>query len=100
MISKTDIEDLARLARLDLSETEKEALIKDFEGILEYVGQVAAVSGDVNQKPIPPLRNVMRDDALYGADVPTTGKQEALLAALPKREGDYAVVRKIIQKEA
>ena len=94
MISLDDIRGLAALARLKLTGTEEESLQKDISNILDYVGAVSAVpAADVQKKPL--LRNVMRDDA----PVAVLGKREALVAAFPAREGDFNVVRKIIQKD-
>lgn len=97
MISKEDIENLAELARLKLTDAEAKALQKDISAILDYVGQVSAVSADTKQTK-PALRNVMREDVPRADDL-LGGKREALLKALPKKEGDYAVVRKIIQRD-
>ena len=99
MISKEEIRNLAELSRLQISEEEAESLQKDISSILEYVGQVnAAQIGEENKKPL--VRNVMREDSPRGDNELLSGKREALLNALPKREGDYNVVRKIIQKDA
>lgn len=99
MISKDDIEGLARLARLELASGEAEHLQKEITAILDYVGQVTSLSGaPANQKPA--LRNVMREDAPHEVSSPVAGKREALLAAFPKKEEGYLVVRKIIQKDA
>lgn len=99
MISKADIEGLAKLARLDLSDAEKESLGKDVSSILEYVGQVTAVSG-VATGPVAPLQhNIMRDDVARPSKDQVAGKEEAIRAQFPTREGDYNVVRKIIQKD-
>ncbi|MBI2630984.1 aspartyl/glutamyl-tRNA amidotransferase subunit C [Candidatus Nomurabacteria bacterium] len=38
-----DVENLAELARIELSEEEKEALLKDFGGILAYVKTIEEV---------------------------------------------------------
>ncbi len=98
MITKEEVLNLANLARLKLTDAEVEGLQKDISSILDYVGQVsAAPSQTPESKPEP--RNVMRDDAPRGAGHPLAGKEEALRAAFPKREGDYNVVRKIIQKD-
>lgn len=104
MISRKEIESLAELARLKLGEEEIQTLQKDISAILEYVGQVSAVSqGDALESPdvkaSPLIHNAMRDDVLHSDDSLLAGKRDALLEALPKREGDYAVVRKIIQKD-
>jgi aspartyl/glutamyl-tRNA(Asn/Gln) amidotransferase C subunit len=94
MISLDSIRGLAQLARLKLSGQEEESLQKDISSILDYVGQVSAVSTtENNEKPLQ--RNIMR------TDVPTMvlGKRESLIAAFPTREGDFNVVRQIVNKE-
>jgi aspartyl-tRNA(Asn)/glutamyl-tRNA(Gln) amidotransferase subunit C len=99
MIRKEEVIKLAELARLEVSETEIALLQKDMSNILDYVGQVAAVTLD-GARPVPGInRNVMRADTPRAETDPLGNKREALLAALPKREGDYNVVRKIIQKD-
>ncbi len=98
MVSKEDIKSLAELARLELSEEETASLQKDISNILEYVGQVSAVSADM-EVIVPANHNAMREDTPRTEGDPMAGKREAVLVALPKREGDYNVVRKIIQKD-
>ncbi len=110
MISREEIQNLAELSRLKLSDEEISALQKDFDSILDYVGQISAVAGE-EQGPtlaqgssrsdlsLPALVNVMREDVPRVADDALAGKQEAILAQAPKREGDYFVVRKIIERD-
>lgn len=98
MISKEEIQNLAELARLTLSEEEIASLQKDISNILEYVGQVSVVPLQ-GAEVVDVNHNVMRADTPRGANDPLEGKRESLLRALPKREGDYNVVRKIIQKD-
>lgn len=94
MISREEVLNLAQLARLELSDAEVERLRKDISSILEYVGQVSAASANGGYEK-PPLRNVMREDE-PGA---VLGAREDLVAAFPKREGSFNVVRKIIEKD-
>ena len=98
MISKEDIKNLAELARLELTGEEVAGLQKDISNILDYVGQISAVAADGVQD-VPQNHNVMREDIPRGETDPLAGKRDALLSALPRRGGDYAVVRKIIQKD-
>ena len=99
MISKEEVTRLAELARLSISPEEIESLQKDISSILSYVGQVNTISiSERNGGDIFP-QNVMRPDNVHIPSSPMAGKQEALLEALPEREGDYAVVRKIITKD-
>ena len=106
MISRETVEGLATLARLDLSEAEKESLGKDVSNILEYVGQLArqdggvvAVSGDSTGPVAPAHHNVMRADAPREMGDQLAGKEVAIRAAFPKEERGYNVVRKILQKD-
>jgi len=100
MISREEVLQLAALARLKLGEAEIAALQKDISEILEYVEAVKTVETPSNlaRGEGPLLRNVMRIDEPRTKDV-LFGKEEALRAAFPKREDNYNVVRKIIQKD-
>lgn len=98
MISKEEIQHLAQLARLKLSQEEVAELQKDMPAILDYVGQVSTVEGGDKETLYSPQKNVMRDDVPRAAADPLAEKREKLLEALPRREEDYAVVRKIIDK--
>ena len=98
MISREEILNLAELARLKLSDAEVAGLQKDISNILEYVGQVSAISIE-EEKEKPLQRNIMRSDTPRGGDDALAGKEEALRSAFPKREGDFNAVRKIIQKD-
>ena len=99
MISKEEVQNLATLARLDLGEGEVASLQKDISSILEYVGQVSAVSVDTKGAEAPLVRNVLRADVARAEGDTMSDKEENVKAAFPKREGEYNVVRKIIQKD-
>ncbi len=99
MISKEEVEHLAQLARLELSSQETASLQKDISNILDYVGQVSAISTEDGSKEPGATYNVLRPDTPRAENDLMGGTREALLEALPKREGDYNVVRKIIQKD-
>mgnify|MGYP000344924570 CR=1 FL=1 len=97
-ISDKEIEKLAGLARIKLSEKEKKGLKKDIESILGYVSEIQEVSEEVAKgSPLLQQRatlcNVMREDiephksGLY---------TEKILKEAPQREGDYVKVKKIL----
>lgn len=97
MISKEDIQKLAELSRIELTDEETASLQKDISNILDYVGQVSSVEGSA-EKTVPLNHNVMRDDVPYADDSQLKGAREDIVAQFPRREGDYNVVRKIIEK--
>ncbi len=95
-MDKNKVLSLAKLARINISETEAESLSHEFEAILGYVGEVKEVSGTDNSQRTTdnfPIRNVMRAD--------TEGHEsglytEKLLSQAPAREGAYFKVKKIL----
>lgn len=92
MITSKDIQNLAELARIEISESEAESLTSEMDSILSYIGQTKDAIGDVEKK-VPELHNVMRED------VPTNKPREyseSLLANAPSREGNYFKVKKIL----
>jgi aspartyl/glutamyl-tRNA(Asn/Gln) amidotransferase C subunit len=98
VISKEDIQKLAELSRIKLTDAEMESLQKDISGILDYVGQVSAIEGSA-EKDVPLNHNVMREDMPYEAGSPLKGAREEIVRAFPRKEAGFDVVRKIIQKD-
>jgi aspartyl-tRNA(Asn)/glutamyl-tRNA(Gln) amidotransferase subunit C len=97
MITKTDIEKLAELSRLHVTEEEKESLVTRLDAIISYVAQIEKVgpsstSGQAHSSPAL-MKNVVREDA----NPHETGMYtEALLSEAPQREGDFLKVKKIL----
>lgn len=89
-----DIEALASLARIGLTDEEKKDLLKDAEEILTFVGKVQEVEVDMSaEERLGVPHNVMRDDT----DPHETGVYtKALLEAAPNVEDGYLKVKKIL----
>lgn len=95
-ITKKDVEHVARLARLSLSEEEKERYTAQLESILGYIEKLKTLNTD-NVPPtshVLPMANVWRED---GADQQILGSAEDILANAPDREGPFFKVKKIIE---
>ncbi len=93
MIERKDIEKLAELSRIKLSEGEIASFQKEIDGILGYVAQIQKVSaeGEVAVS-VPRSHNTFRNDI----EVTEGGTYtEALLKAAPDREGNYVKVKNI-----
>lgn len=93
MISLPEIEKLAALARIELSDGEKKNLQKDVGAILEYVTLVQNVTGKKEGLEEHGPVNVMREDSEPHESGLYT---EKLLSAAPQREGQYIRVKKIL----
>lgn len=92
MITKKEVEHVAKLARLELSEEEKQKYTEQLSDILDYFNQLNEVNTE-NIEPmvhVLPVRNVMREDSVELA----SNKQEILKNA-PVEENGYFKVPKI-----
>ncbi len=94
-ISLKDVEHVARLARLELSEAEKERMRRELDSILSYIDKLRALdTGGVEPTSHAiPMTNVMRDDTPR-----PSFPQEAMLANAPERSGEFFRVPRIIEE--
>jgi len=92
MIEIKDVEHVAKLARLELSEEEKVRFCAQLGDILKYVEQM----NEVDTTGVEPMSsaldfcNVMREDI-----VKYDNTREELMQNAPEREGDFFKVPKI-----
>jgi len=95
IIDKETVEKVANLARLELAEDEKAAMIKDMNKILDFMAKL----NELDTTGIDPLVymtsevNVLREDVVKQ----TVTTEEALKNA-PKHTDDYFLVAKVIDK--
>lgn len=92
MISIKDVEHVAKLARLELSEEEKEKFTKQLGAILEYAQQMNEIdtTGVEPMAHAIPVVNVMRED------IPEYRQtKEELMANAPVKENGFFRVPKI-----
>jgi len=97
MITVKEIEHLATLSRVKLTEADKTSLAKEVDAILGYIDQLKEVKVSMDAEGrVGAVKNVMRPDV----SVTTSPEdREALLAASPDREGDFIAVKKIIAQD-
>lgn len=90
-LTRADVEHVARLARLALTEEEIERLTGDLAAVLDHAADVAALALDgvpPTAHPLP-LRNVLRADEV----APTLDRDEVLAAAPDAEDGRFRVPR-------
>jgi len=94
MIGRADVDAVARLARLHLTDDESERLREQLSAILSYIDKLRALDTEQVEPTshAVPLVNVMRDDA----PEPCFPVEE-MLANAPNREGDFFRVPRIIE---
>jgi aspartyl-tRNA(Asn)/glutamyl-tRNA(Gln) amidotransferase subunit C len=93
-MERKDIEHLAKLSRIAVTDEEADALAKDITSILGYISEIEEITGNKEEeKKVGALFNVMREDAnphepgIYTED---------LLNLAPERDGRYVKVKKIL----
>lgn len=97
-MKKEDIEHLAKLSRIAVSEEESVSLAEDMSSILGYVSEIDEITGEkLGEKEVGPLFNVMRED---GEPHPAKVYTEDLLSLAPLRDGQYVKVKKILGDKA
>ncbi len=93
VIDKKEVEYLGNLARIFLTEDEKENLCADLEKILGYVSQLEKVDTEKVEPTyhVLPVKNAFRKD-----EVKQSFPKEEILKNAPGRKGDFFKVPKII----
>jgi len=96
-MKKEDIEHLAKLARIKVTDEEAQSLREDINAVLEYVSVVNEITADsgITKKP-GAVYNVFRQDEVTCEPGAHT---EALLNEMPDRDGNYLKVKKILNTD-
>ncbi len=99
MITRKDVEHIARLARIELSDFEKEKFERELSSILDFVAQL----NEIDTSLVLPLTggteltNVVRED---GLGIPRrTVSHQKLVEAAPENRGGYVKVKAVFEKE-
>ena len=89
-----DVEHVAMLARLELSDDEKRAMTAQLRDVLRYVEKLNELDTESVEPTahILPVRNVLRDDVLRPSLDPRT-----VLKNAPKRTGDLFQVPRVVE---
>jgi aspartyl-tRNA(Asn)/glutamyl-tRNA(Gln) amidotransferase subunit C len=86
-----DVENLAILARLELSIEEKETMLKDMSDILGYVKQIEAVKVD-DTVSIYSIKNIWREDEITTREF----SHEIIVDQFPDKQNGFLKVKKIL----
>ncbi|MEN9852333.1 MAG: Aspartyl/glutamyl-tRNA(Asn/Gln) amidotransferase, subunit [Candidatus Parcubacteria bacterium] len=89
-----DIERLAELARIEVSDAEKESFLGDLNSIVGYISEIQSVAGD-SLKPAHTHINVTRPDEIT---VRSSEYTEQVLQNAPARRADYVQVDQVIEQ--
>ncbi|MFA6106953.1 MAG: Asp-tRNA(Asn)/Glu-tRNA(Gln) amidotransferase subunit GatC [Patescibacteria group bacterium] len=95
-LTKKEIEHIAKLARLDLTEAELEKYGGQLSGILGYIDMLKEVdtAGVEPTAQVTGLLNVLREDAVEEWD---EAEREAALKDAPEREERFIKVKRVFE---
>jgi aspartyl-tRNA(Asn)/glutamyl-tRNA(Gln) amidotransferase subunit C len=92
-LSRAEVEHVARLARLALTDDEVDALTTELGAILEHAAQVSAL----DTEGVPPTAHPLPMVNVFRADVARPGlPRDEVLAAAPQAEGGRFRVPRIL----
>jgi len=95
-LSKEEVEHIAALARLRLSDEEKEKYSEQLSAILDYIGQLQTV----NTKSVEPtsqvtgLINITREDEVRESQI-----FKELVESAPEQGEDYIIIHKVFENK-
>jgi aspartyl-tRNA(Asn)/glutamyl-tRNA(Gln) amidotransferase subunit C len=97
-MKKAEIEHLASLARIRLSEPELEDFESELSSIMTYVSTVSSIAADkTDEEPaVGAVHNVLRKDEVTNDANQFT---EDIIAEMPAHEGRYLQVQKILHTD-
>lgn len=101
-LSKSEVEHIAKLARIHLTEKEKQKYSKELSSILGYVEKLQKVNTDNVEETsqVTGLVNVYREDNVtdkWKVDKDTKENREKLLSNAPAKKGEYVKVRQVLE---
>ncbi|OGN28787.1 MAG: asparaginyl/glutamyl-tRNA amidotransferase subunit C [Candidatus Yanofskybacteria bacterium RIFCSPLOWO2_01_FULL_49_25] len=97
-ITREEVEKIAMLARIKLTDAEKAKLTGELGSILTYVSKLNEIdtTGVEPTAQVTGLENVFRPDDIKNAIEPGT-YTEAVLSQAPERDGDYVKVKGVME---
>jgi aspartyl-tRNA(Asn)/glutamyl-tRNA(Gln) amidotransferase subunit C len=94
MITISELEHLALLSRIELSDSDKANLLKEFDSILGYIDELKKVSVDLDSTGrVGAVKNIAREDIPRDA---TDVEKTIIMKDAPSTEGEYISVRKVL----
>lgn len=93
-ISRSEVENIAHLARLEIEDAQKDKLVEQLGNILQYIDKLkdADVEGVDLSKGAAMMNNVLREDIPEPSPGPGV-----TLANAPERDEDFYIVPRVVK---
>jgi aspartyl/glutamyl-tRNA(Asn/Gln) amidotransferase C subunit len=93
LFTEEELDNLSKLARIDITMEEKPKMLTDMQAILSYISEINEVSGDILREG-ESLCNVVREDVITHV---TGSNTAAILANAPKVKNGYVEVEQVLK---
>jgi aspartyl-tRNA(Asn)/glutamyl-tRNA(Gln) amidotransferase subunit C len=99
-VSEKDVERVAELANLELTSSEKAAMLRDLNSVLAYFAQL----NELDTTSVPPMEQVAGHVAegvaqhLRADEIAPSLRRERVLACAPDTDGVFFKVPKVIER--
>ena len=91
-----EVQHLARLSRIKLTEAEAQQFTKEIDAIIEYVSQINDIVAKTGiTKQVGAVHNVFREDVVTNEP---GAMSEALMAEMPETKGRFLKVKQILSQ--
>ena len=97
-MKSSDIQELAALSYLTVSDAKTEGFQQDFSGILEHIQSLQSVSEDADTLPRYYAEYLRADEAMEHNPAFSDTVKEQIMAQAPASENGYLVVKTILKK--
>jgi aspartyl/glutamyl-tRNA(Asn/Gln) amidotransferase C subunit len=91
--TELELDNLSKLARLDIAPDEKAQMLADMQAILGYISEINSIEGELTRGE-EDVFNVVREDVVTR---PTGSNTDAILANAPKVKNGYVEVEQVLK---
>ena len=97
MLTDTEVEHIAKLARIKITDSERETFKGELSSILDYVAKL----NEVNTDNVQPLRQITGLSNMTRADEPKeeAGNKELLVSQAPSKENNFVKVKSVFDRK-
>jgi aspartyl/glutamyl-tRNA(Asn/Gln) amidotransferase C subunit len=91
--TELELDNLSKLARIDIAPDEKAQMLADMQAILGYISEINSIEGELTRGE-EDVFNVVREDVVTR---PTGSNTDAILANAPKVKDGYVEVEQVLK---
>lgn len=91
--TELELDNLSKLARIDIASEEKQKMLQDMQAILGYISEINSIEGELTRGE-ENVFNVVREDIITRE---TGSNTDSILANAPKVKDGYVEVEQVLK---